>query len=51
MIINYLRQLYTRIKYESVIVYIKDTKRGGDYIIVSKRTLHFKCFQRKSKTS
>ena len=37
-----LHYLYSWIKYKCITVYIKNKKGGGAYIIVTKRTLHFK---------
>ena len=34
--------LYTEIEYKKVNVYIKNKTGGGNWIIVSKGTLHFK---------
>ena len=38
----YVTCLYARIKYKSKPVYIKSKKGEGDYIIISKGTVHFK---------
>ena len=39
---NYVPYLYIKIKYKSITVYIKNTARGGDKIIMLKGTFHFK---------
>ena len=45
----YVPYLYTRRKDKSIPVYIKNKKGGVAYIIVSKRTLHFKHMFPKNK--
>ena len=41
--------LYTQRKYKSITVYANNKIGGGDSIILSKGTLHFKCASKESK--
>ena len=38
------------LKYKSIPVYVKNKKGVGVYMIISKETIHFKCFQRIEQT-